>query len=282
MSIKRKNSFLYNICLPCIATGISILALTGCSHGKTEESSDRQIDDVNTAISKSQTRIEELDARMMALTDKVEAMKIAVDNLIGAQKLEEKNISEVKKPPQAPDAPVEKETPVSSMLIRENKAIETFEQAMSLFKSGKLSDSAVAFQRFIEAYRDHVLAGSAQYYIAEGYYGMGEYALAEKEYQKVLTNYDLSPRVSSALIRLAECQKKTGSLEPAEKNLKLAQNTFPNHPQLDDVSGSTNLEEKPSDTLEATPATLEQAPSQTSESVDVDNDRSRHTESESE
>ncbi len=66
--------------------------VTGCSGrragSETEradepENKDQKIENLVSALSRAQSRIEELDAKVMSLTDKLESTRVTVDNISG-------------------------------------------------------------------------------------------------------------------------------------------------------------------------------------------------------
>jgi TolA-binding protein len=111
-------------------------------------------------------------------------------------------------------------------------AVSLYRQGMILFLSKKYSDAISTFGQFIGENPDHVLAGSAQYYVGESYFRQGNFTLAAQELQKVLVSYDRSPHLSSALARLSQAQDKIQLTQESQKNRQLLSSLFPLSPAL--------------------------------------------------
>ena len=200
------------------------------------------------ALSRAQSRIEELDAKFAALSDKVDSTRLAVDNLNGNKPLKTVAVGSAnevtassnqtalidnnKKDQHEINSHTE-DNENSKSLLKMDKAISDFMKAMSTFKSGKFSDAELEFNHFSEQYPDHILAGSAQFYSGESYYNLGEYKLAINEYNKVVASFGSSPRVSSAMVRIAQCYEHIGNTGEANRTLTLAKELFDGSPVFD-------------------------------------------------
>lgn len=210
---------------------------TGCSarkvHGDEEptaEDGDQKIETMITALSRAQSRIEELDAKVASLTDKLESTRVTVDNISGNKPVKTEAVGSAT----SDDINPKRSTHVDAkVVLHMDAALTDFSKAMKLFKSGKYTDSELAFNHFTETYPEHVLAGSAQFYAGESYFMMGEYKLALNEYGKVISSFATSPRVPSAMVRLSHCYEASGETAEAARTMTLARELYSGNPSLD-------------------------------------------------
>lgn len=196
---------------------------------------DQKIENLVTALSRAQSRIEELDARVATLTDKLESTRVTVDNISGNKPVSTEAVGSAREEAQSTAkaaAPVLSGAEAKA-LLQMDTAINAFNRAMKMFKNGKFADAELAFNHFTETYPEHVLAGSAQFYAGESYFMMKEYKLALNEYGKVVSTFQSSPRVASALVRMAHCYDAIGATSEAQRTLALAQDMFIGNPSLE-------------------------------------------------
>ena len=210
---------------------------TGCSarrvHGDEEpvaEDKDQKIETMISALSRAQSRIEELDAKVASLTDKLESTRITVDNIAGNKPVKTEAVGSATAADIEPKQAAQND---SKIVLQMDAAVTDFSKAMKLFKGGKYTDAELAFNHFTETYPEHVLAGSAQFYAGESYFMMGEYKLALNEYGKVISSFATSPRVASAMVRLSHCYEASGDATEASRTMTLARELYSGNPSLD-------------------------------------------------
>ena len=199
---------------------------------------EKRISILSNQLSRTQTRLEELDAKISALTDKVQSHKTAIDNLAGAKPITVAHVENPEKPELAVETKSKQPAPTNS-----NEPIQReFEMAMSLFRKQKFTDAVLAFTRFTEHNPDHILSGSAQFFAGESYYKLKEYKLALNEFAKVPSRFQSSPRVPSALVRMAHCYQAIGQAKEANRTMALARDLYDGNPSLD-LSDTVNHSE---------------------------------------
>lgn len=261
---------------------IAALFLAGCAGRATqsesappaEASSDQQLENLSAAVSRLQTRLEEIDAKVASLADKTEANRVTLDNLAGNKPLKTEVIGG--NAGHAPDhsddslAPVPAipaaipagrsrargahKAPAPEASVAHDEAVGAFSKAMHLFKTGKFSDSELAFNQFAESFPDHILAGSAQFYAGESYFMLGEYTLAVNEYGKVISSFASSPRVASAMVRMAQSYEAAGDKTNASRTLVTAKEMFPGNPSLEwPAPAAKGKDSEAAEKLEASP-----------------------------
>lgn len=195
-------------------------------------------------LSKLQSRIEELDAKLAGLSDKLESTKTIVDNIAGVQPTQTVQLT-----PSLQEVPAASSHAAPNLPPSKGNVIGDFRQAMSLYKQGKWSEAQLAFHQVTEQFPDHPFAGSAQFFAGDSYFQMGEYQLAVNDFEKVLQSFSSSPRVASALLKLSQCHEKLGNKQESEKMFKIAQKLFADSPLFKDVHSITNdLQPSPIDT----------------------------------
>lgn len=213
----------------------TMLLATGCGARKVQgdrpaelDPKDQKIENLTAALSRAQSRIEELDAKVSSLDDKMESQKVTIENLSGNNAIKTQAVGSAAQA-RAEIAEAGKET----ISLQIDEAATEFGKAMQLFKSGKYADAELAFNRLTEKFPEHILAGSAQFYAGESYFMMGEYNLATNEYSKVVSTFSSSPRVSTAVVRLAHCYEAAGAPKEADRTMTLARQMFEGNPSLD-------------------------------------------------
>jgi TolA-binding protein len=203
---------------------------------------EQKIENLSSSLSQAQSRIEELDAKVLALTDKLEAAQVTLDNISGGKNLKTEvlgsatttaiPVAEAHEKSAAHKAEPHSEIEPAAQTDN-NPALALFNKAMGLYKNGKYSESVLVFNQFTEQYPENILAGSAQFHTGEAYFMMGEFKLAQPEYSKVISSFPSSPRVASSLVRISQCQQKTGNKNLSSQTLLLAQETYKGNPSLE-------------------------------------------------
>ena len=218
----------------------------------------QRMEALTAQLSKSQARIEELEAKMAAMNDSLEGTRLAVENIAGPKEAKTVPVGENndRLDPTAADAESEEKRQAASRPTKKtakphandsekvaldpdaaaagnSEAVGLFVQATNLARKGNHADAVLAYTRFVESYPDHALAGSAQFQAGESYFHMGQYKLALVEYQKVVSGFSGSPRVPSALVRMAHCHGALGNEKESGRYMGLAQENYPGNPSLD-------------------------------------------------
>lgn len=116
-----------------------------------------------------------------------------------------------------------------------DSAVRAYRQAMILYLSRKYADAVLSFSQFLQNYADHALAGSAQFYVGECYFQQKEYRLAAQEYSRVLTAYERSAHVTTALRQLASSQDYLQLSEEAARTRQTLSSLFPQAPASEPV-----------------------------------------------
>ncbi|MBI5184981.1 MAG: tol-pal system protein YbgF [Nitrospinae bacterium] len=85
------------------------------------------------------------------------------------------------------------------------KPEDYYQNAYDDLRFGEYESAIEGFRKFIEQYPGDKLAGNAQYWIGECYYGMKDFKKAAEEFKKVLENYPKGNKVPDARLKHALC-----------------------------------------------------------------------------
>ena len=254
-----KNSFsLLSILL--ITAGLTVSCSgrrVGSDSSGEEQNKDQKIEHLSSSLSQAQSRIEELDAKVLALTDKLEAAQVTLDNISGGKNLKTEVLGSASSNSIPSPIVLEKvinkktedHTQAADAQSDSSPALALFNKAMGLFKNGKYSESVLVFNQFTEQHPENILAGSAQFHTGEAYFMMGEFKLALPEYEKVISTFPSSPRVASSLVRISQCQQKTGNKKLSSQTFVLAKETYKGNPSLE-LTDSVEVAKAPTQNTE--------------------------------
>ncbi len=239
---------------------VSIVILAGCTTAQRKEDADpagAQMSELRSMLVAMSTRLESLENKVSSVNDKVDATRAGLEGL--AKNGTPTTATVAEHPAETRGTPVNtaqaKSDPESG--LTQDAAVKVFREAMILFKAARYPDAALAFSSFLERFADHPLAGSAQFHIGESYFRQKEYKLAIQEYQRVLTSYDRSSRVSDALRQMALAEEAVRLSQDSAKHQQLLTSLFPNSPAAslsrakpanDHATSQTTPETTPHDT----------------------------------
>jgi len=108
---------------------------------------------------------------------------------------------------------------------------ELYKLAYSDFSRGKFDLAMVGFKSYLEKYPQGGFADQAQYYIAESYYSLSEWASALQEFEQVETFYPKSSLMSSVRLRRALCLELLDRVEESKKVMESVIKDFPGTPE---------------------------------------------------
>jgi tol-pal system protein YbgF len=115
---------------------------------------------------------------------------------------------------------------------RAAKGAETqYELSLALLRRGELEAAQKEFTEFLETYPDSKLAGNAQYWLGECYYGAKEYRQAIEAFERVHQAYPNSPTVPAALLKKGLAYLALHEREQALLALKQVVEVYPQSPE---------------------------------------------------
>lgn len=106
-----------------------------------------------------------------------------------------------------------------------------YDASIDLLKQGQFDTARVNFQKFLELYPDHPLAGNAQYWLGETYYVQGDYKQAADAFLKGYTTYESSNKAPDSLLKLGITLSALGQKDPACATMNELKRRFPSAPQ---------------------------------------------------
>lgn len=101
-----------------------------------------------------------------------------------------------------------------------------YEKAFTLLKNQKYADAEAAFKAFLAANPKHDLAGNAQYWLGESYYGRKDYKNAAKAFAEGYQKYRRAPKAADNLLKLALSLEALGSKDDACVTLTQFKNEY--------------------------------------------------------
>lgn len=157
--------------------------------------------------------IDEFDGRLRSLEEKYSGRNAALP----------KNAS--------PD--VAKVTPVAPVLANPdaNAGLDTYESALAAVRNRNYETAITQFKHFLTFAANHELAESAEFWIAECFYALGQYEQAVAQYQQMVTRYPQSDKLASALFKQAQAYAALGDTDQSTQQLKRVMARVPSSPE---------------------------------------------------
>ncbi len=167
-------------------------------------------------------------------------------------------------PSEAAGAPMEPD-PVQAGEFSQDSGTVAYRKAHAYFRAAKYPEAGLAFSNFVEKYPDHVFAGDAQYYAGLSYLKQNEPKAAIQEFERVLTSFDRSPKISDTLRDLADAEERLKQTDAAAKHRQLLLSLFPSSPAAASLAGNEPKPERAAEVSSA-PAEAAKTPTKTNES----------------
>jgi TolA-binding protein len=237
-----------------------------------------QISELKNQVGTLTGRLESLETKLSSMNDKVDKTQNSLETLTSTQKhrttptkqddssTEKINSTGVAQHPSegagVPVEPMLDESDPESGFVSDS-IVSDYRQAKILFDAQKYPEAILAFSAFVQHNTDHVLAGSAQFYVGESYFRQKEYRLALREFQRVLTSYDRSSHLPEALKQIAATETILQNGNDAAKHQQQLLSLFPNSPAVAKLNSEPTTTEshvdKPAPEITAAPAPVKPA-----------------------
>ena len=104
---------------------------------------------------------------------------------------------------------------------------EQYDEAFGLLRKADYDQAESAFSKFVAQHRDSPLAGNAQYWLGETFYGRGKYAEAAVAFAEGLQKFPKNPKAPDNLLKLGLSLAKIGQKDDSCKTLKQLDVAFP-------------------------------------------------------
>ncbi len=132
-------------------------------------------------------------------------------------------------PPSSQAAPPASEAPSPSAPPQPGDEMQAYRHARNLLLEERRPDAAIAaFQRFLQTHPESRYRPNALYWMAEAYYGKGDYARALEGFQRLLERFPNSDKAADARLKLGYTHFALGNRAQARKVLQEVVNRYPN------------------------------------------------------
>lgn len=111
------------------------------------------------------------------------------------------------------------------------EAHRAYDQAYGLLVARDFQGATEGFARFLQSYPDDGMAGSAQYWLGQASFELGEYRKAADMFLKGFTNYPKSEKAPESLLKLGVALKRLNEKDAACDSFAELTRRFPQAPQ---------------------------------------------------
>ncbi|HEX9742363.1 MAG TPA: tol-pal system protein YbgF [Nitrospiraceae bacterium] len=108
---------------------------------------------------------------------------------------------------------------------------KVYEQTLQAFKNGDYAGARRGFSEFLQRHPDSKLAGNAQYWLGECYYGVKDYGQAVEAFDRVQRAYPDSAKVPAALLKKGFAYAALNDRGRASSTLKQVVEAYPRSPE---------------------------------------------------
>jgi tol-pal system protein YbgF len=125
--------------------------------------------------------------------------------------------------------------PAPAVVATERASVDnedkSYEQSLQAFKDGDLEGARKQFKDFLHRHPDSKLAGNAQYWLGECYYGAKDYEQAIEAFDRVHRSYPGSTKEPAALLKKAFAYVALNDHRHASSALKQVVEAYPKSPE---------------------------------------------------
>jgi len=104
---------------------------------------------------------------------------------------------------------------------------EQYDEAFGLLRKADYDQAEKALSRFVAQHKDSPLAGNAQYWLGETFYGRGKYAEAAVAFAEGFQKFPKNPKAPDNLLKLGLSLSALGQKDDSCKTLKQLDAVFP-------------------------------------------------------
>ena len=187
-----------------------------------------QVTQMDETLRKAIGRMDMLEHQIKTLDDKINMINKDID--VRLKMIEGKEIVGGGMSDQAPikkfDAPIAKGAPESLVggaiskgndlpEVKTKTAEQIYQEAMDAMNVGNFDDSAQKFTIVLSKFPQHKLAGNAQYWLGESYYGKKDYAKAAVAFAKGYEKYKDGNKGADNILKLGMSMQMLGKTKEA-------------------------------------------------------------------
>lgn len=173
--------------------------------------------DCLTAIEKVANRVEEVDAEMIDLGERLDKIGRRVGAWRGEMGSE-------------PAAPAETAVFKPDTTIAGIDADRLYNTAYLDFTKGDYQVAITGFRRFLQLFPSSEMADNAQYWVGECFYSLNQLDSAEVEFKKVVSSYPEGNKVPDAIYKLGLVYQLEGKTTSARRQFNEVINKYPKSP----------------------------------------------------
>jgi tol-pal system protein YbgF len=108
-------------------------------------------------------------------------------------------------------------------------ALQLYQQSLEHLRAGRHEEALVGFRAFIVRFPEHDYADNAQYWIGECHYDRKDFAVAAREFRRVVERFPAGNKVPDALLKAGFSLVAVGEGAAARKTLEELVRAFPQH-----------------------------------------------------
>jgi tol-pal system protein YbgF len=200
-----------------------------------------QLSEMDENLRQTVGRMDMIEHQLKVLEEKINMINKDVDvrlKMIEGQPIEGGAMSN-QQPAQKFDAPVAEGAPASVVggaiakgndlpEVQTKPAEQIYQEGLDAINAGNSDEAAAKFTSFLTKFPDHKLAGNAQYWLGESYYGKKDYAKAAVAFAKGYEKYKDGNKGADSLLKLGLSMQMLGKNEEACAAFVNLSKEFPN------------------------------------------------------
>ena len=113
--------------------------------------------------------------------------------------------------------------------LKNSRALESYRSSLDALQAGRHADAAAGFRAFVREHPTHDYADNAQYWLAECYYDLKDFATAAREFRRVVDVYPQGNKVPDALLKLGYSYLRLDKMDLGRAALVELERAYPKH-----------------------------------------------------
>ena len=109
----------------------------------------------------------------------------------------------------------------------EGSPTEVYLQAFGDYASGRYQSAILGFETFLQRFPNNSYASNAQFWLADCYFNQQQYALAIRQFERVLTEYSGAAKNPEALYKIAIANLQLGATDEARQTVDILNQRYP-------------------------------------------------------
>jgi len=109
----------------------------------------------------------------------------------------------------------------------EGSPTEVYLQAFGDYASGRYQSAILGFETFLQRFPNNSYASNAQFWLADCYFNQQQYALAIRQFERVLNEYSDAAKNPEALYKIAIAHLQLGATDEARQTVNLLNQRYP-------------------------------------------------------